>query len=211
MTPEQLDQIADDIAEQGYGIYDGFLSASLIADLAIESDDVATQNGFTRAGIGRQQDFTREETIRSDSTHWLDGSASASARFLAEMESLRLGINQRLFLGLFDYEAHFARYAEGAFYKKHLDAFRVNRKAGVNRKLSTVVYLNTEWLDSWGGELVIYAPESDTSAEKEVQRVQPIAGRLVIFLSEEFPHEVLPAVRERKSIAGWFRVNEGKL
>lgn len=29
----------------------------------------------------------------------------------------------------------------------------------------------------------------------------------MLFLSEEFPHEVLPASRERYSIAGWFRVN----
>jgi len=27
----------------------------------------------------------------------------------------------------------------------------------------------------------------------------------VIFLSERFPHEVLPAKKKRHSIAGWFR------
>jgi len=30
---------------------------------------------------------------------------------------------------------------------------------------------------------------------------------LVVFLSEEFPHEVLKAKRSRFSVAGWFRVN----
>jgi SM-20-related protein len=30
---------------------------------------------------------------------------------------------------------------------------------------------------------------------------------LVVFLSEEFPHEVLPTATDRYSIAGWFRVN----
>jgi SM-20-related protein len=30
---------------------------------------------------------------------------------------------------------------------------------------------------------------------------------VVIFLSERIPHEVLPATRDRYSIAGWFRVN----
>jgi len=35
-------------------------------------------------------------------------------------------------------------------------------------------------------------------------------NRLVIFLSEEFPHEVLPANTHRYSIAGWFRVNNSR-
>jgi hypothetical protein len=30
-------------------------------------------------------------------------------------------------------------------------------------------------------------------------------GTLVVFLSDRFPHEVLPARRERLSLAGWFR------
>lgn len=36
-------------------------------------------------------------------------------------------------------------------------------------------------------------------------------GTLVVFLSEEFEHEVLPAKRDRYSIAGWFRVNPSAL
>ena len=37
--------------------------------------------------------------------------------------------------------------------------------------------------------------------------VTPSFGTIVVFLSEEFPHEVLPAKRDRYSIAGWFRLN----
>ncbi|MEJ2425981.1 MAG: 2OG-Fe(II) oxygenase, partial [Candidatus Thiodiazotropha sp.] len=32
-------------------------------------------------------------------------------------------------------------------------------------------------------------------------------GQTVIFLSERFPHEVIPAQRDRYTIAGWYRVN----
>jgi SM-20-related protein len=39
-------------------------------------------------------------------------------------------------------------------------------------------------------------------------RVLPCMGRLAVFLSEDFPHEVLPAKRDRYSIAGWYRINE---
>src|SRR5690606_40843214 len=52
--------------------------------------------------------------------------------------SLRLYVNRHLFLGLYEYECMFAHYPAGAFYKKHLDAF----KSGINRRLSTVLYLN---------------------------------------------------------------------
>ena len=73
----------------------------------------------------------------------------------------------------------------GAFYKKHLDAFK-----GTNsRILSTVLYLNPGWLAGDGGELVLYHPVSDEVLEV----VTPDFGKMVIFLSEEFPHEVLPA------------------
>jgi SM-20-related protein len=37
--------------------------------------------------------------------------------------------------------------------------------------------------------------------------VIPQLNTLVLFLSERFPHEVLPAKRVRYSLTGWFRVN----
>jgi SM-20-related protein len=36
-------------------------------------------------------------------------------------------------------------------------------------------------------------------------RCEPTGGCLVVFLSGEVPHEVLPATRERLSLTGWFR------
>ncbi|HEK0779309.1 TPA: 2OG-Fe(II) oxygenase, partial [Proteus mirabilis] len=94
--------------------------------------------------------------------------------------------------------AHFACYEKGAFYKKHLDAFKEN----VTRRLTTVLYLNDEWAPQDGGELVIYDLD-----DNQLATVAPQGGRLVVFLSEQFPHEVLPTHKERISIAGWFRVN----
>ncbi|WP_255856521.1 2OG-Fe(II) oxygenase [Marinobacterium rhizophilum] len=40
-----------------------------------------------------------------------------------------------------------------------------------------------------------------------MERVEPCYGTLVVFLSDRFPHEVLPARRQRLSLAGWYRVN----
>ena len=104
---------------------------------------------------------------------------------------------ERLFLGLFNFESHFAVYRPGDFYRRHLDAFRGDS----NRVLSLVTYLNSDWDPEDGGELVIY-PQDEPAL-----RVTPGFGTLVLFLSASFPHEVLAARRERYSVAGWFRLN----
>jgi len=200
----QIDAIAEALVERGYLIADGFFPHQLVEDLRACFQHI-DESQFKVAGIGRQSGFQHQAEIRSDKIHWIEASAAVTAEFLEWMESLRLGLNQRLYLGLFDYESHFAHYPAGAFYKKHLDAFRSKREqAQPNRILSTVLYLNKDWLPVNGGNLVIY----DEHGKQVLDSILPLTGRLVVFLSEKFPHEVLPATRERRSIAGWFRVNE---
>ncbi|MCX7109152.1 MAG: 2OG-Fe(II) oxygenase [Proteobacteria bacterium] len=152
---------------------------------------------FKRAGIGRGQALTQDDSIRTDCLRWLRPDNLAETDYLAWMEQLRLALNRRLFLGLFDYESHFAVYEAGGCYRKHLDAFH----GETNRVLSTVYYLNPHWLPSHCGELLIHAPTGDTL----LQSVTPAFGTMAIFLSALFPHEVAVTRRKRYSIAGWFR------
>jgi SM-20-related protein len=113
-------------------------------------------------------------------------------------------LNQRLLMGLFSFESHFAHYAPGAFYRKHVDAFNHDDNVGgARRVLSLVAYLNPDWQLTDGGELLIY----EDSSTDPVVVIQPLHGTVVLFLSEEVPHEVAPALCDRYSIAGWFRVN----
>ena len=131
-----------------------------------------------------------------------DATGDAEQRWLGWSERLREALNRQLFLGLFTFESHFAHYAPGDFYRQHLDAFKADaltRKA--NRKVSVVAYFNPGWLPDDGGELVIY----DAAGTGSLLRVTPAYGSLVVFMSEDVPHEVLPARRDRYSIAGWFR------
>lgn len=153
------------------------------------------------AGIGRAGDHAIKSEIRRDKTRWLSRDEEIQARYLDVMEQVRLTVNEALYLGLFSYEAHFAVYEPGAFYKRHMDSFKGAR----NRVLSTVFYLNEDWKESDGGALAIFDRED---SEDAVELVLPELGTLVIFLSEDIPHEVLPAMRDRYSIAGWFRVND---
>ena len=197
-TPSQssfsFDTLLDDIAEQGYSVIENALPQELIADLEKQCETQAGQ--FQLAKIGRHQDLQQVSTIRSDKTKWFDGTTTAEQAYLAIMEEVRVAINQSFFLGLFDYECHFAIYQQGDFYKKHLDAF----KGKSNRVFTTVCYLNTPQV---GGELVIYPEKGKTP----LAHIPPKAGTLICFESERFPHEVLPAESARYSIAGWFRKN----
>lgn len=198
LTPDALDKLADDLNDKGYCLTPGLLPLDIAQQLLTEISQLH-QGCFEPAGIGRELQQQQNQFVRTDAIHWLDGQTTAQQTFLELMENLRLAINRRLFMGLFDYECHFAHYSPGDFYKKHLDAF----KGRTNRVLSTVLYLNPGWGHDDGGELLMY--EQDNT--QPFLQVTPLFGQMLIFLSERFPHEVCPAKRDRYSIAGWFRVN----
>lgn len=193
---ENYDEIADALAGPGFIILDDAFPQQLtqgLVDLIAERE-----SQLKRAGIGREGDYQLDDLVRGDAIQWLEPGDVPVTEFLSAMDKLREALNERLYIGLFDFEAHFTSYTPGAFYKKHRDAFR--GKPG--RKLSSVFYLNPGWNLAAGGELVLY----DEAGEQELVRVAPECGRLVLFLSEDFPHEVLPARQSRQSIAGWFRI-----
>lgn len=194
-----FDRIAHEIEHRGYAVMDAALPPDLVDALFVQICGLPDE-ALKPAGIGRVDLHQLNPFVRRDEIMWLEPEQPAASELLAWMEHLRLGINRHLFLGLFDYEAHYARYAPGAFYRRHRDAFA---GGGANRVLSTVIYLNPNWSASDGGEMLLLADDD----QQLLERVQPLYGRLVVFLSERFPHEVLPTRRTRYSIAGWFRVN----
>lgn len=196
---EQLfERVSDELREKGCSIIDQAIPDELRARL-LAIVKARCETDFQKAGVGRGADHQTNQSIRSDAILWIEGQDQAERDWLSFMAALQDYLNRRLFLGLFSFESHFAHYAPGAFYEKHRDAFRGQS----NRVLTVVMYLNQEWQQEWGGELVVY----DDSGEGVVDTIAPIGARMVIFLSEEFPHEVLAAQSDRYSIAGWFRVN----
>tara|TARA_R110002110_G_scaffold322294_1_gene534689 strand:- start:90 stop:755 length:666 start_codon:yes stop_codon:yes gene_type:complete len=192
-----FESIASGLEERGVVILPGVVPLDITSSLQQEFSRLGAP-AFKRAGIGRGQAQSVNGFVRRDRIHWIDESSQYSSVWLDWADALRLYLNRRLFLGLFSFESHFAVYEPGAFYKRHIDAFR----GEANRVLSVVVYLNQGWAPDQGGELVIYEDDGDHSV-----KVTPEMGTLVVFLSEEFPHEVLPATRSRYSVAGWYRLN----
>lgn len=191
-----LPQIIDDLAARGWSRLDNVLPASLTHELAEECRKRARAGALNPAGVGRGQGLAVREGIRGDSIQWLEqGQSAPSDSYLQAMDELRSALNQAFYLGLEDFECHFACYPPGAFYQKHLDRFRDDDR----RTVTAAYYLNEAWQTEHGGALRLYLAD-DTELD-----VLPCAGTLVLFISAELPHEVLPATRERLSLTGWFR------
>ncbi|CAI8711372.1 MULTISPECIES: 2OG-Fe(II) oxygenase [unclassified Pseudomonas] len=189
-------RIVDDLAEHGWSQQNIFLPLDLTRALAAECRKRAAEGELAPAAVGRGPTSEIREGIRGDKIQWIEpGQALACDSYLQLMDSLREAMNRGLYLGLEDFESHFAMYPPGAFYLKHVDRFRDDDR----RTVSAVVYLNDAWLPEHGGQLRMYLKE-DVEYD-----VVPTGGCLVVFLSGEVPHEVLPATRDRLSLTGWFR------
>jgi SM-20-related protein len=188
--------IVDSLVERGWSQQDFFLPEDLTTELATECRTMTGRGSLKRAGTGRGATQAVRPDIRGDRIRWLQAGQSAVCdRYLQIMERLRIVLNQSLYLGLDEYESHFALYPPGAAYLRHLDRFQDDDR----RTVSAVIYLNPDWMPEEGGALRLYPPGGDT------EDIMPCGGRLVLFLSADMPHEVLPATRDRISLAGWFR------
>lgn len=194
-----LERVVEDVATQGWSICDDFVDARLTQRLREHAAALHRQGEFKPAAVGAGERRAVRPDVRSDEICWLlDTSSPPLSEACALFEELRLALNRELTLGLFEHEIHYGRYAPGAHYARHLDRFT----SDASRIVSTALYLNERWTEQDGGQLRLHL---DAESPPRSIDLLPEAGRLVIFLSERFHHEVLPAERERFSLTGWFR------
>lgn len=187
--------LASSLESQSWCVVPDFLDAALVDALARDCRERDAAHELAPAATGRGAGRALS-SLRGDRTQWFEPAqlADAQARFWAQMESLRVALNRRLLLGLAELEAHYAIYPPGAGYARHRDRFADDDA----RVVSAVAYLNADWHDADGGALRLHLPQGPYD-------VAPHGGTLALFLSAEVEHEVLPATRERLSIAGWLR------
>lgn len=199
---EPADALLAGIGAEGIGVYDRFVGDAGVRAL-LECARLRRQRGdFLEARIGAGAAAVRRADIRGDSICWLTEPLHAPEReLLARLDELRIALNRRAYLGLVELEAHYAWYPAGAGYARHVD----QPKGRNARRVSMVLYLNEGWSSADGGLLRC---EGDDGAAREIE---PVGGRLVVFLSAGREHEVLPAARDRVSVTGWFRGEEGPL
>ena len=79
-----------------------------------------------------------------------------------------------------------------------MSATSINRGGRGDRVVSVVLYLNEAWIPADGGQLRLFDAET-------ARNVEPLAGRLVAFVTAGREHAVLPTQKDRLSLTGWFR------
>jgi len=186
------EKICSSLVNVGYCVISDALEQELAESLLVFAEK---EEGYKQAGISAKNALHIDAERRRDKIQWLNEDNGVQSEYLSVMLGLQEYLNRNLFLGLTYFESHFAIYGEGDFYEKHVDAFKNSK----NRVVTSVYYLNS----TEGGELLVYDED-----EKLLKTILPKSNKLVIFLSDKFPHEVLIAKSKRYSIAGWFRVDK---
>lgn len=186
-----------DLCNHGFHVNDGLLALEQCQQLRTLAEALYEQGHFRSAKIGRHIEEQQNELIRADKILWLENNETQPQLqfFLTQIQQLTQHLNQELFLGLNEFETHFANYQPGTYYKKHIDQFALQK----TRKISFVYYLNQGWREEYGGALRLYNQE-----EQLIQEVLPQENRFICFNSE-LPHEVLLTHQPRYSITGWMK------
>lgn len=183
----------DRLAEHDYVIVDDFISDELFTQIMYFFSEMEENDKLKKAGIGAQQDFQVKAEIRGDFIYWLDENRDTKlSSFFGLMDELTLNLKRFCYLSLSGSEFHIAKYPAGSYYHRHLDQFQER----TNRQITVLIYLNKDWKQGNGGELVIYK-------NGEEVKVEPIGKRLLVFKSDVIEHEVLTTHVPRYSLTGW--------
>jgi len=191
-------------------VIDQFLPASLTQNLRTFALDQQQQCLMHLAGTS--QSAVSNPKLRGDQIAWLEPNNPHPAiqDYLALLTEVQQAVNRQLMMGLASFETHFAIYPAGSSgYATHIDQFRQHREqaAAGARTLTSIIYLNDAWPEEAGGALRLYLDEHPQTPPRDARHIDilPTAGRLVLFLSARFWHEVLPASLPRISVTGWFK------
>lgn len=192
----KFDALIDSYIDNKVGVSTHFLSQSLAAGLQQNILQLQRDGLLKKAAVGNESVRDAEQKTRGDSICWMDKKSGNcyEQEFLQLVEDFIGHLNNTCYTGINEYEFHYAVYPEGSFYKRHKDQF----KNDANRKYSLINYLNKNWQEEDGGQLLVYKEES-------VQKILPESQTAVFFKSNEIEHEVKKANRSRMSITGWLK------
>ena len=192
----QFDLLIDSYLDNNVGIDDSFMSEKLSNGLQQNILQLQKEDRMVAAGIGNEVVMDTAQQMRGDRIYWMDKAHDNEfeQEFLHLVEGFIERLNYTCYAGINGYEFHYAVYEKGCGYKRHKDQF----KNDSNRNYSLINYLNNNWLEEEGGQLLVYRNEA-------VQSILPQSQTAVFFKSDEMEHEVAAASRSRMSITGWLK------
>jgi len=119
----------------------------------------------------------------------------------ADLRTLMAGIEGRLD------EFQLACYPAGqnARYHRHTDANADCRRTSAERKVTCILYLNPAWVEACGGCLRLTNADHVMGTAGGTVDIEPIGGRLLVFLSGAMAHEVTPigTLADRYATTAW--------
>jgi SM-20-related protein len=192
----KFDLLIDSYLANKIGIDIDFFTKKLSLGLQQNILQLQADGLMNFAGIGNDVVKDKTQKTRGDQIYWMDKKHENGFEneFLSLMEDFIERLNSTCFAGISSYEFHYALYEEGSGYKRHKDQFKTDN----GRKFSLINYLNEDWLEKDGGELICYQTGG-------VQKISPHSQTTVFFKSDEMEHEVSTATRSRMSISGWLK------
>lgn len=189
--------LVQQLRDSGWCYQQNVLSEPLVTQLA----DICEERTFLRAGIGNGLKHVINESIRSDSISWIDKDEHEPAiqAYFEYIAAMQKKLNEAFYLGLNGFEGHFSRYPVGSGYKPHYDCFANDKR----RVITLIFYINRNWQPEDGGQLCLHLAENK-------RLIEPVAGSMICFISEEILHEVLPTHKTRMALTGWFIRNQAQ-
>ena len=219
----------EDLSAQGYAIIPNFLPPELVKDLNADVSSLRSGSKFNVARIGQDAtnklntDIRVAETCFIGRTKLQDCLDAARERLYDALDGVRNDLSGNSVLDdkspstgeliraapALDStlsELLYAYYPQGGFYRRHRDA--ISGSASVLRCYSLLLYLNENWTPEDEGQLRMhfdsggdFLPEGE---EPNYIDVEPRGGTLVLFKSEQVPHEVLDTKAQRLAVVGWY-------
>ena len=219
----------DQLASKGYAVIPNFISDDLVAELAKDVSNLRSNSKFKVARIGQDSTNALNEDIRVAETCFLgegklsDVPSAARKELYDALDGARNSLSGNEQLDEQDWQSGgikkgapaldreltemlYAYYPSGGFYRRHRDA--VPGSASILRCYSLLLYLNQNWQKEDAGQLRMhfdsggdFLPDGE---EPNYLDVDPKAGTLVLFKSDQVPHEVLDTNSERLAVVGWY-------
>ena len=177
-------------------VLDGFLDAQLAEDLMAvfpRPDEMPHSRDYV---FGDKHELSSVELHGDAGARFHEMATSPEfASFLSNATGLQVWVDPRFHGG------GFHQGADGSYLDMHVDFNIHPHHADWLRTLNVLVYLNREWQDEWGGQLLV-----KSSPEGDVTAISPLFNRAVIMATDDhtfhgYRRMALPPGVTRKSIA----------
>lgn len=201
---------ADDfrkLLQSGYVVIDNFMDKSVASEVyATAKASLVNYPAFLNDGIDWILKEPREVRGDVSLTMDLEKRPATDNLFVEHIVPLYRKFQEdlRLLVPLQDrFELQLGWYpGDGKGYAAHFDDVPPDDEKTNVRRLTAIVYCNPDWKPEDGGEIRIWTQDHEGC---RILDVEPLAGRILIFLSGCVRHEVRPCFAGRCALTCWLR------